>query len=153
MFQSLYLSCTNSLQLSYITSILPGNGGLAQCSHYVFDNASFCPHLFTRAVAASPGPGVYHCIKSKARARTPLCSTASCQATAQASGMTHIWLPPPSQSVAPQGYLPGQLYNLSTPYGNQEELKTLTTALKAAGVQPIADIVINHRCAGAALLA
>ena len=50
--------------------------------------------------------------------------------------------------MAPQGYLPGQLYNLETPYGSQEELKTLNTALKAAGIQPIADIVINHRCAG-----
>lgn len=66
----------------------------------------------------------------------------------QAAGFTSIWLPPPSQSVAPQGYLPGQLYNLDTPYGSQDELKTLNTALKAAGIAPIADIVINHRCAG-----
>lgn len=50
--------------------------------------------------------------------------------------------------MAPQGYLPGQLYNLDTPYGSQDELKTLNTALKAAGIAPIADIVINHRCAG-----
>ena len=66
----------------------------------------------------------------------------------QASGITHVWLPPPSQSVAPQGYLPGQLYNLQTPYGSQEELVALNKALKEAGISPMADIVINHRCAG-----
>lgn len=27
----------------------------------------------------------------------------------QEAGITHLWLPPPSQSVAPQGYLPGQV--------------------------------------------
>lgn len=61
--------------------------------------------------------------------------------------MTHIWLPPPSQSVAIQGYLPSQLYNLDSKYGNKQELKELCTALKAAGIAPLADIVINHRCA------
>lgn len=61
--------------------------------------------------------------------------------------MTHIWLPPPSQSVADQGYLPGQLYNLDSKYGNKEELRALCKELKAAGIMPLADIVINHRCA------
>lgn len=65
----------------------------------------------------------------------------------QDAGVTHIWLPPPSQSVAAQGYLPGQLYNLDSQYGNKEELQALCKDLKAAGIQPLADIVINHRCA------
>lgn len=65
----------------------------------------------------------------------------------QESGVTHIWLPPPSQSVADQGYLPGQLYNLDSKYGNKEELQALCKELKAAGIMPLADIVINHRCA------
>ncbi|GKV04635.1 hypothetical protein SLEP1_g16775 [Rubroshorea leprosula] len=30
-----------------------------------------------------------------------------------AVGITHVWLPPPSQSVAPQGYMPGRLYDLN----------------------------------------
>jgi alpha-amylase len=48
-----------------------------------------------------------------------------------------------------QGYLPGQLYNLNTHYGGPEELKALLDDLKAAGLSPVADIVINHRCADA----
>ncbi|KAF8062795.1 AMY1.2 [Scenedesmus sp. PABB004] len=60
---------------------------------------------------------------------------------------THLWLPPPSQSVSDQGYMPGQLYNLNSKYGTAEELKSLVAAARAAGLVPIADIVINHRCA------
>lgn len=65
----------------------------------------------------------------------------------KAAGFTHVWLPPPSQSVAPQGYLPGQLYNLKSSYGTQEQLMELNRALLEAGIRPVADIVINHRCA------
>ena len=62
-------------------------------------------------------------------------------------GVTHMWLPPPSNSVSPEGYLPGQLYNLNSAYGTRQELEALLAALTAGGVVPIADIVINHRCA------
>eukprot|EP00879_Flechtneria_rotunda_P030447 GHRR01033080.1.p1 GENE.GHRR01033080.1~~GHRR01033080.1.p1 ORF type:complete len:219 (+),score=42.37 GHRR01033080.1:447-1103(+) len=65
----------------------------------------------------------------------------------QAAGVTHLWLPPPSQSVSPEGYMPGQLYNLTSGYGNEQQLMELNQKLKAAGIMPIADIVINHRCA------
>lgn len=111
-----------------------------------------------------------------------------------ASGVTHLWLPPPSQSVSFEGYLPGQvlareeaggrrvdwlqqgiiccnsnqsdamihtalshftpcpstppqLYNLSSRYGTEEELRALCGDLLRAGIRPMADIVINHRCA------
>lgn len=60
---------------------------------------------------------------------------------------THLWLPPPSQSVSAQGYMPGQLYNLNSKYGNAEALKELVKVVKEAGIVPVADIVINHRCA------
>lgn len=56
-------------------------------------------------------------------------------------------MPPPSQSVAPQGYMPSQLYEVNTPFGSREELRAMTAALREQGLQPMADIVVNHRCA------
>ncbi|KAF8066365.1 AMY2 [Scenedesmus sp. PABB004] len=62
-------------------------------------------------------------------------------------GFTSIWLPPPSDSVSPQGYLPRDLYNLDSEYGSESELRALIQECHAHNIKVIADIVVNHRCA------
>jgi len=62
-------------------------------------------------------------------------------------GFTDIWLPPPSHSVAPQGYLPARLFDLdSSKYGTQASLEDLLREMHVRGIRGIADIVVNHRC-------
>jgi alpha-amylase len=57
-----------------------------------------------------------------------------------------IWLPPPSYAGdSSAGYNPKVWYRLDNSYGSEEEHLTLLRTLLAHGVEPIADIVINHR--------
>lgn len=68
-------------------------------------------------------------------------------------GVTMVWLPPVSRSVSPQGYMPGDLYDLGTPqsptfYGHQAMLSDCIAKLHKAGIKVLADLVFNHRCAG-----
>ncbi|XP_057961293.1 alpha-amylase-like [Malania oleifera] len=64
------------------------------------------------------------------------------------AGITHVWLPPPSHSAAPQGYLPGRLYDLdASKYGTKDELKSLIAALNQRGIKALGDMVLNHRSA------
>lgn len=63
------------------------------------------------------------------------------------AGFTSIWLPPPSDSVSSQGYLPRDLYCLDSRYGSQADLRGCIQSLQRHGIKVLADIVINHRCA------
>ncbi len=61
------------------------------------------------------------------------------------AGFDMVWMPPPSNSGAPQGYLPRELNNLGNAYGTATEHAAMITALHNEGIEVIADIVINHR--------
>ncbi|MCO5602610.1 hypothetical protein L7F22_056744 [Adiantum nelumboides] len=62
-------------------------------------------------------------------------------------GITTIWFPPPTQSVSPQGYMPGDLYNLNSAYGTVEELKNCIEEMHNHDLLVLGDAVLNHRCA------
>ncbi|KAJ6718958.1 ALPHA-AMYLASE 3 CHLOROPLASTIC [Salix purpurea] len=62
-------------------------------------------------------------------------------------GFTVVWLPPPTESVSPEGYMPKDLYNLNSRYGNIDELKDLVKIFHRKGVKVLGDAVLNHRCA------
>jgi alpha-amylase len=57
-----------------------------------------------------------------------------------------IWLPPPSYAGEfSAGYNPKEYFNLNNSYGTFAQHQDLLRALLQNGVEPIADIVINHR--------
>lgn len=60
-------------------------------------------------------------------------------------GFTSIWLPPSTQAVSPEGYLPQNLYSLNSCYGSEKKLKALLQKLCQHKIRSMADIVINHR--------
>ncbi|KAK9924938.1 hypothetical protein M0R45_033279 [Rubus argutus] len=62
-------------------------------------------------------------------------------------GVTAVWFPPPTESVAPQGYMPSDLYNLNSSYGTEEELKYCIEEMHTHDLLALGDVVLNHRCA------
>ncbi|KAM3250578.1 Alpha-amylase isozyme 2A [Capsicum annuum] len=62
-------------------------------------------------------------------------------------GITAVWFPPPTESVAPQGYMPSDLYNLNSAYGSLEELKGCIEEMHNQDLLALGDVVLNHRCA------
>ena len=61
------------------------------------------------------------------------------------AGFTQVWLPPPSDSLAPQGYLPRNMYSLNSAYGSEESLRNLISNCREYDVLPVLDAVLNHR--------
>ncbi|NBO93022.1 MAG: alpha-amylase [Planctomycetia bacterium] len=59
------------------------------------------------------------------------------------AGFTWVWLPPCSDSLAPQGYIPRRWYQFNSTYGSERELRSTLKALGPVGA--LADIVVNHR--------
>ena len=55
-----------------------------------------------------------------------------------------IWLPPPSQGND-TGYYPTQYFSLRSSYGGEKEQRLLLAALLRQGIEPVADLVLNHR--------
>lgn len=55
-----------------------------------------------------------------------------------------VWLPPPSHGEG-AGYHPHELFDLNNNYGTLEQHRELMHGLLAAGLEPVADLVINHR--------
>ena len=47
-----------------------------------------------------------------------------------------------------QGYLPREYECLSSAYGSEADLRACIAALHKHGVKALADVVLNHRCAG-----
>src|SRR5207244_2015741 len=67
-------------------------------------------------------------------------------ATIRAARFDLIWLPPPSYAGARSaGYNPKQYWKLDNSYGSFAQHRALLEELLARGVEPIADVVINHR--------
>ncbi len=57
-----------------------------------------------------------------------------------------IWLPPPSYAGARSaGYNPKQYWKLDNSYGDSALHRALLEELLGKGVEPVADVVINHR--------
>ena len=57
-----------------------------------------------------------------------------------------VWLPPPSYAgTHSAGYNPKEYFNLANSYGSFVEHRAMLAALLQNGVEPVADIVVNHR--------
>ena len=84
----------------------------------------------------------FHWASANGKWYTTLASEA---ADLKAIGVTHVWFPPPSDSLSTQGYLPRQLNVLDSSYGSESQLVAATAAMSAQGLHSTADVVINHR--------
>lgn len=64
----------------------------------------------------------------------------------KANGFDMLWLPPASVSTGGVGYFPTELFNFSqTSWGSEAQLRKMLTTMNGYGINPIADVVANHR--------
>ncbi len=57
-----------------------------------------------------------------------------------------VWLPPPCWAgPRSAGYNPKQLWKFDNSYGSFDQHRAALEALLKAGVEPVADLVLNHR--------
>lgn len=61
------------------------------------------------------------------------------------AGIDMVWLPPCTDSLSPEGFLPRELLKFDSHYGDEASLKKLIKILHRHKIWCIADIVINHR--------
>ncbi|MBN2486022.1 MAG: hypothetical protein JXB34_08605 [Bacteroidales bacterium] len=61
------------------------------------------------------------------------------------AGFTMAWFPPVSRAADTYGYLPTQWYDYNNWRGSSSQLASCISAIRNAGMTPIADIVLNHR--------
>ncbi|MDD5210288.1 MAG: alpha-amylase C-terminal beta-sheet domain-containing protein [Elusimicrobiales bacterium] len=61
------------------------------------------------------------------------------------AGIDLVWLPPSSDSLSPEGYMPRKLEVQDSSYGTAAQLNSAVKALHSSGIRVIADIVANHR--------
>jgi alpha-amylase len=59
------------------------------------------------------------------------------------AGFTLTWFPPPSDSLAPQGYIPRRWNSFNTAFGSESELRSAIHAMDPVPV--LGDVILNHR--------
>lgn len=62
-------------------------------------------------------------------------------------GIDGVWLPPCSKSVAAEGYMPLDYYDIDSQYGSEETLRECVRMFHDANIDVYADVILNHRCA------
>lgn len=62
-------------------------------------------------------------------------------------GIDGVWLPPCSKSVAAEGYMPLDYYDMDSQYGSMESLKECIRMFHDQNIEVYADVILNHRCA------
>jgi alpha-amylase len=71
---------------------------------------------------------------------------ASDAATIANANFDLVWMPPPAYAGEMSvGYNPKQLFRLDNSYGSLKQHRAAMVALLQNGLEPVADIVVNHR--------